>query len=59
MKNDNILHRKDKEKIDTSIDEAMRKIDFDNINIWKSIIDLFKDLWKKISGKFGKKGKKR
>jgi hypothetical protein len=37
----------------------MRKIDFDNINIWKSIIDLFKDLWKKISGKFGKKGKKR
>jgi hypothetical protein len=59
MKNDNILHRKDANEVDKSINDAMWKLDFNNINIWKAIIDLFKDLWEKISRKFGKKGKKK
>jgi hypothetical protein len=59
MDNDNILYWTDKEKADNSIAEAMWNLDFNNINIWKAIIDLFKDLWEKISRKFGKKGKKK
>jgi hypothetical protein len=59
MNNDNnILHRRDKKEMDKWIDDAMSKINFDNINVWKSIRDLFKHLWKKISRKFGKKDKK-
>lgn len=59
MDNDNILYWTDKEKADNSIAEAMWNLDFNNINIWKAIIDLFKDLWEKIGRKFGKKGKKK
>ena len=57
MNNDNILHRTDKEQIDESVTEAMSKINFD-IDLWKSIRDLFQNLWQKIKGKTSKKYKK-